>query len=527
MKPLGRVGWLAGLAAAVLSIGGTGCKKEKDSLIIASVKTEDSNGGTLRTLTLTVVGVSQTFPLTAGLTTSPIEFGLYLPSDVTGTVNVSASASEPTGCRGYKGEQSADVSTAGSTVPVTITLKPATVCQPDGGAAGSTGQAGASGLGGASGASGLGGASGQAGAAGTLGSGGSGGHAGGGSGSGGSGAGGAPPPGTPPSLKTCVEYEHDDSSVTCNTGGDTAVWSVAFSPNGQLLVTAGDDGRAVVWRFDGRKPTLEGHVLQGSGYGLVAFSPDGTQLAYGGAGQIALYTVATWALSRTLAVTNTIVDLAYTLDGQQIISSDSDGTIGNVYSHSALAGGSLSPTHTLAFSAAIPNAVAVAAGTANGTPVAVATGSSGPVGKVLIYSLTSTGFVGPSSTLAVSSDSGAYTVRISPNGSQLASAGADGLVYLWPFPITSVTPSTPNIDVGTAFGSDNVDMVAFSPNSSYIAVAAGFFQSASIWGVAPPRSVLGSNVVQSNDLVSITFSPSGNAIVAGEYDCGLFQVCAD
>ena len=489
---------MTALAAAVVAISLAGCK-EKESLIVATIKTDDSNGGTLRSLTLSAGSISQTFSLTStGLTMAGTQFGLYVPSDVTGPVNVNASASEPSGCRGYKGEQSVSVPAAGSTVSVTVTLKSATVCQPDGGQAGGGGSQAGGGSGGG--------------------------------GSGGGGSGGAPPPGTPPSLKHCTEYNHNDPATTCDTTsgvGDTAVWSVAFSPNGQLLVTAGSDGRVVVWHFDGRKPTLEGHVLLGSGYGIVAFSPDGTQLAYGGVGQIALYTVANWTLSRTLAVTNTIVDLAYTPDGQQIISSDSDGTNGNVYSHSALAGGSLSPTHTLAFTSVIPNAVAVGPGTATGFPVAVATGDSIPHGNVGIYALTSTGFVGPSNTLPVSTDSGAYTVRISPNGNVLASGGADGLVYLWPFPITSTTPTTPNIDIITPFASDDVDMVAFSPNSSYIGVTGGFFQSASIWNVAPPRSLYGSNVDESWDVVSMVFSPSGNVIAGGELDCGLFLVCAD
>jgi len=515
MKPLMRVWWTAALSAAVLSTPLAGCRKEKDSLIVADIKTDDGNGGTLKSLTLSAGGASETFSLTStGLTTAGSQFGLYVPSGVTGDVNVSASAGEPTGCRGYKGEQSVNIPSAGSTVSVTITIKQATVCQPDGGQGGAGGGARGGAGGGARGGSG-----------GGVGPGGTGGPA----GSGGGGTGGTPPPGTLPSLNTCTEYEHNDPSVTCDTTsavGDTGVWSVAFSPNGQFLVTAGDDGRAVVWRFDGRKPTLEGHVLHGSGYGIVAFSPDGTQLAYGGAGEIDLYTVATWTLSRTLAVTNTIVDLTYTPDGQQIISADNDGTIGNVYSHSALAGGSLSPSHTLAFTGKIPNAVAVAAGTASGFPVAVATGSSAQ-GNVGIYALTSTGFVGPSNTLAVSTDSGAYTVRISPNGNVLASGGADGIAYLWPFPISSVTPTAPNIDIGTPFASDDVDMVAFSPNSSYIAVAGGFFQSASIWDVAPPRSTLGSYANESWDMVSMAFSPSGSAIAGGEYDCGVFLVCAD
>jgi WD40 repeat protein len=484
---------LASLALLALVVA-SGCRKEKDSLIIASVTASDSGGAALTSLTLSVGGVSQTFALTGGLTTTALQFGLYVSSDVTGSHTVTASATEATGCRGYKGEQPVDVASAGSTVMLAITMMPGTVCQNDGGA----------------------GAGASAGAGGGVGPGGSGGHA-------GSGAGGSPP-GQPPSLQTCTEYEHNDPASTCTYGetGDTYVWGVAFSPNGQLLVTGGDDGRVVVWRFDGRTPTAEGHVFSKSGRGIVAFSPDGAQLAIGWDGEIDLYTVASWSLSRTLTVANTIVDLTFTSDGQQIVSADTDGTVGNVYSHSALAGGSTSPGHTLALTQ-LPNQIAVGPGAAGAFPVAVATGD----GNVGIYSLTSAGFQGPSNTLSVSTDGGAYTVRISPSGNVLASAGADGVVYLWQFPITSVTPTMPNLNLDSALDSDTIVGLAFSPSGSYIGVASGFFQAASIWGVSAPRSLLSSYTNESWDMLSIAFTPSGNAIAGGEFDCGVFLVCAD
>lgn len=495
MKPPSGGGWSAGLSAAavsvVLCLSALGCSKDKESLVVVSVQTEDTGGGTLTSLTLSVAGTLRTFALPAGLAMTPTEFGLYVSGDVTGSQNVNAVATEPTGCRGYKGAQPVDISVAGSTVQVTITIKPATVCAPDGGA-GATGQAGSSG---------------QAG---------SGGHA---------GSSGGGTSGSPPSLQTCVEYQHNDPSNPCDFSsgvGDTYVWSVAFSPSGQLLVTGGDDGRAVVWNFDGRTPTPAGHVFTGTGHGIAAFSPDGSQLAIGWDGEIDLYTVSGWSRSRTLAVSNEIVDLTFTPDGQQIISADTDGSVGNLYVHSALAGGSLSPTFTQPLTI-LPNQLALGPATASGYPVAVALGD----GNVDIFALTSTGFQGPSNTLAVSSDGGAYVVRISPSGSVLASGGGDGLVYFWQFPISSTASSAPNVDVGTAFDSDYIDGIAFSPTGDRLAIASGFFQAASIWDVAVPRSLVGSNTSPSWDMLSVAFSPNGNVLAGGEFDCGVFLICAD
>jgi WD40 repeat protein len=65
---------------------------------------------------------------------------------------------------------------------------------------------------------------------------------------------------------------------TLRIDGDSNLWSPTFSPDGQLLATAGSNGIIYLWRADDGRflRTLEGH----SGWiGDLAFSGDGTLLA--------------------------------------------------------------------------------------------------------------------------------------------------------------------------------------------------------------------------------------------------------
>ncbi len=72
----------------------------------------------------------------------------------------------------------------------------------------------------------------------------------------------------------------DEAAITLKRH-DELVRSLALSPDGKWLVTAGRDGKLYVWEFaTGRvRAAMDQGVM---GFQVVAFSPDGRTLATGG-----------------------------------------------------------------------------------------------------------------------------------------------------------------------------------------------------------------------------------------------------
>jgi WD40 repeat protein len=155
-------------------------------------------------------------------------------------------------------------------------------------------------------------------------------------------------------------------------------------------------------------------------------------------------------------------------------------------------------------------------------PIAVSTSD----GTASIFTLTSTGF-SPATTLTVTTDgSTAETVAFSPQGTLLAAGGDDGFLNFWNVPVTAASASSPDIDIVTATAdfSDWVDVIAFSPDGSYIALGAGFFGSITGWNAASSRSQVGVEYDSSYDMTSLAYSGAG-VIAGGEADCGCVVVC--
>ena len=127
---------------------------------------------------------------------------------------------------------------------------------------------------------------------------------------------------------------------TCQVVGivgrhERQIWSMAFSPDGQRLATASNDGTVRVWDWDpahlgaDQQPKFKLPVHIGGYCNRVAFSSDGLRLATGGEAQtIKIWKANTGEEERALSGhTGDVFTLAFSPDGRWLASGGEDTTI--------------------------------------------------------------------------------------------------------------------------------------------------------------------------------------------------------
>lgn len=273
-----------------------------------------------------------------------------------------------------------------------------------------------------------------------------------------------------------------------------AIYDLAFSPDGQLIATAGADGVIKLWRASDGEPiaTLSGHT---SVVSSVAFSPDGSYLASGSWDcSIRVWSVVSrdflFALSGHTAAVSSV---QFSADGTRLVSGSWDGTV-RIWDFVNRRVARTLRGHTDWVHEAVlsPNGALIASAGRDGT-VRLWRASDG----ALLRTLTGhQGYV--------------FAVAFTPDSAQVVSGGWDTIVRVW-------RVLDGELQASLSGHGDWITRVAFTPDGLLL-FSAGWDRTLRVWSTVDGSLVNTYTRNLGTGVRALAFTPAGEQFAYGTAD---------